>query len=87
MKLPFLLEIGTEEIPDWMIAPAVTRLRQLFEEAMAENGLGGAVVWAEATPRRLALYVEGIEERQADREDGQAAAGADQRPERTCHAR
>ena len=69
MKLPFLLEIGTEEIPDWMIAPAVTRLRQLFEEAMAENGLGGAVVWAEATPRRLALYVEGIEERQADRED------------------
>jgi len=28
--LPFLLEIGTEEIPDWMIQPALKQLGELF---------------------------------------------------------
>ena len=27
---PFLLEIGAEEIPDWMISPALDNLRELF---------------------------------------------------------
>jgi len=46
--LPFLLEIGCEEIPDWMIVPALENLKQLFE------GLGvGAVSRVDATPRRL----------------------------------
>ena len=32
MSLPFLLEIGTEEIPDWMIPDALENLRLLFEK-------------------------------------------------------
>ena len=32
MSLPFLLEIGTEEIPDWMIPSALENLRLLFEK-------------------------------------------------------
>ena len=34
--LPFLLEIGAEEIPDWMIQPALTNLRELFEGLLAQ---------------------------------------------------
>ena len=32
MSLPLLLEIGTEEIPDWMIPEALENLRLLFEK-------------------------------------------------------
>jgi glycyl-tRNA synthetase beta subunit len=32
----FLLEIGTEEIPDWMIDGALADLRARFEAAFAE---------------------------------------------------
>ena len=37
MSLPFLLEIGTEEIPDWMIVPAVNQLENLFQELLDER--------------------------------------------------
>src|ERR1700751_3038437 len=30
VSLPFLLEIGTEEIPDWMIVPALNNLQDMF---------------------------------------------------------
>ena len=68
-KLPFLLEIGSEEIPDWMIAPALEQLRSLFEGMLAASRLGGRVAWVDATPRRLVLRAEGIAERQADAEE------------------
>ena len=53
MTLDFLLEIGTEEIPDWMIVPALGDLRERFEKLLAEHKLGGGVAWCDATPRRL----------------------------------
>ena len=31
MSLPLLLEIGTEEIPDWMIPGALKHLYELFQ--------------------------------------------------------
>jgi len=65
-KQPFLLEIGTEEIPDWMIDPALKELQQLFEALLAENKLDGKVTLAEATPRRLVLMAEGISAIQPD---------------------
>ena len=37
--LPFLLEIGAEEIPDWMIPGALENLRTLFEETVAKAGM------------------------------------------------
>ena len=52
-KLPFLLEIGSEEIPDWMIEPALEQLKSLFEDLLAQNKLGGKVASVDATPRRL----------------------------------
>jgi glycyl-tRNA synthetase beta chain len=62
VSLPFLLEIGTEEIPDWMIPPALENLRALFMEAA--GGEFAAVV--DATPRRLVLRATGLPEKQAD---------------------
>jgi len=32
VSLPFLFEIGVEEIPDWMIPDALENLRVLFEK-------------------------------------------------------
>jgi len=65
MTLPFLLEIGTEEIPDWMIPTALENLRMLFEK----TGIPHESVQLDATPRRLVLRAEGLPERQPDSEE------------------
>jgi glycyl-tRNA synthetase beta chain len=49
----FLLEIGVEEIPDWMIEPALEDLRAGF--AAAFGAFGGSALATDATPRRLVL--------------------------------
>jgi len=64
-SLPFLLEIGTEEIPDWMIPAALTSLRVLFEKLEIAHDS----VTLDATPRRLVLRAEGLPARQADTEE------------------
>jgi glycyl-tRNA synthetase beta chain len=64
MAKPFLLEIGTEEIPDWMIGPALEGLRDLFRQFLAERRLAGEVVRVDGTPRRLWLLAEGLPLRQ-----------------------
>lgn len=69
MTLDFLLEIGTEEIPDWMIQPALGQLRETFTKLIEESKLGGKVAWVEATPRRIALKAEGLAARQTDSEE------------------
>jgi glycyl-tRNA synthetase beta chain len=65
MSLPFLLEIGTEEIPDWMIPSALESLRLLFEKLEIPH----ESVALDATPRRLVLRAEGLPERQPDSEE------------------
>jgi len=65
VSLPFLLEIGTEEIPDWMIPGALENLRLLFEKLEIPHDS----VTMDATPRRLVLRAEGLPERQADSEE------------------
>ena len=69
MSVPFLLEIGCEEIPDWMIVPAINQLHNLFKVLLNTSGLGGKVDWADATPRRLVLRASGLAARQADSEE------------------
>jgi len=60
MSLDFLLEIGTEEIPHWMIPGALAQLSKL--------DLLGATARADATPRRLVVRAEGLPERTPDAE-------------------
>jgi glycyl-tRNA synthetase beta chain len=69
MAVAFLLEVGAEEIPDWMIEPALGDLKARFEKLVSEQKLGGTVAWVDATPRRLVLAAEGLNERQADTEE------------------
>ena len=56
--LNFLLEIGTEEIPHWMIPSAVAQLEKL--------DLFGATPQVDATPRRLVVRATGLPMRTAD---------------------
>jgi glycyl-tRNA synthetase beta chain len=65
VSLPFLFEIGVEEIPDWMIPDALENLHLLFEKLDIPH----ESVTLDATPRRLVLRAEGLPERQADSQE------------------
>ena len=66
----FLLEIGVEEIPHWMIPGALKDLERGFLGALEDADLRqGVEVTTEATPRRLVLVANGIADRQADRQE------------------
>ena len=68
-KEPLLLEIGCEEIPALVIAQASRelgrRVLKILDQARLEHG--SMEVWG--GPRRLAVYVAGVEARQEDREE------------------
>ena len=67
-RLPFLFELGVEEIPHRMLAPALADVERLFAEFLTANNLEAPSVRLDATPRRLVLRCE-LPARQADRED------------------
>src|SRR5580765_542499 len=69
MSLPFLLEIGAEEIPDWMIPGALENLRSLFEDTLTKSGMSAQSIRVDGTPRRLTLIAAGLPQRQADSEE------------------
>jgi len=60
VSLDFLLEIGTEEIPHWMIPGAL--------EQLSKVDLFGAKPQVDATPRRLVVRAQGLPERTPDQE-------------------
>jgi glycyl-tRNA synthetase beta chain len=64
-----LLEILSEEIPARMQARAADDLKRLVTGALKDAGLAFSGAKAFATPRRLALVVDGIPERQPDVKD------------------
>lgn len=63
----FLLEIGTEEIPDWMIEPGLEDLRDKFRSAFC--AFGGSALIGDATPRRLVLTARELSEKAPDVEN------------------
>ena len=64
----FLFEIGLEEVPARMIAGAQAELEQRVVKMLERERLvrSGTVTKSFATPRRLAVWVEGVAERQED---------------------
>ncbi len=60
----FLLEIGTEEMPARFISEAAAQLGEMAEKRLTEERLAYGCVRTAATPRRLALLVEGLPGRQ-----------------------
>ncbi len=63
----FLLEIRTEEIPAAALGGARIDLARRLEAALTEEGLVPTKTESYATPRRLAVMVRGIPERQEDK--------------------
>ncbi len=61
----FLLEIGTEEIPARFLSPALRQLEELAKTQLQEKRIDFKSIKAVGTPRRMAVYVSGLEEKQA----------------------
>lgn len=66
MANDFLLEIGTEEIPAKFSPAAMAQLEEQARKRFAELRLNFTDLRIFATPRRLALLVTGLEEKQQD---------------------
>ena len=64
-----LLEIGLEEVPAKFMPPALAELKQLAETALTEQRISFDEVVTYGTPRRIALVVKNIAEKQADLEE------------------
>lgn len=67
MAETLLLEIGCEELPAGFIGPALEELEALAKDGLREARLAHQSVSVDGTPRRLALLVEGLADRQEDR--------------------
>ena len=63
----YLLEIGLEEMPAGMILPAVEQLKKAAEKSLESNQLQSAKVLPFSSPRRLALLISELPEKQEDR--------------------
>lgn len=61
-----LFEIGMEEIPAGFLQPALTQLHDRFTAKAAELNFSHGSVKAMGTPRRLALIVNDVDEKQKD---------------------
>lgn len=66
MTETLLLEIGLEEVPAKYVRDSSEQLRKRVEAFLTENRIIFADTKAYATPRRLAVRVEGVADRQED---------------------
>lgn len=66
-----IFEIGCEEMPARFVAPAMEQVLAKGRDELERQGLleEGAEVLSFGTPRRLALLVRGLKERQEDKEE------------------
>ena len=69
MTRDLLFEIGVEELPGGYVRPALEQLEGLAREGLAGLRLGCDDLCTYGTPRRLALFVRDLEERQSDFDD------------------
>ncbi|MBI3539363.1 MAG: glycine--tRNA ligase subunit beta, partial [Candidatus Eisenbacteria bacterium] len=66
MTRDLLFEIGVEELPGGYVPPALAQLEQAARDGRAASRLGFADLTTYGTPRRLALLVRGLADRQTD---------------------
>ena len=76
-KTELLLELLSEEIPARMQARAADDLKRLVTDGLKKAGLNFESAAAFVTPRRLALVVEGIPEKQPDIDEERRGPRAD----------
>jgi glycyl-tRNA synthetase len=65
---PFVLEIGTEELPHGDLSSALAQLKERVPALLAELRLEHGAIEVKGTPRRLAVMVDNLAPRQADEE-------------------
>lgn len=64
---PFLLEIGTEEIPARFIPHGIKSLKNGLIKLLNDESIDFGNIIEFATPRRLAIFIENVSEKQKDR--------------------
>ena len=85
-KADLLFELGTEELPPLALQKLSRALETEFTAGLKKAGLEHGAVHAYATPRRLALWIEALDQAQPDRDRERrgpavrAAFDADGRP-------
>lgn len=62
----YLLEIGVEELPSRFVNMAIEQLYEKSKKLLIENEIAFEDVKVYATPRRLSLIIEGLDEKQKD---------------------
>ena len=65
----FLLEVGTEELPADFVSSAIAQWQTKIPNSLSAQFLSPASIEYYGTPRRLAVLIKDISERQADREE------------------
>ena len=63
----FLLEVGTEELPASFVGSAIAQWQILISQSLAEASLTTTTINVYGTPRRLAVVITGLPDRQPDR--------------------
>ena len=66
MAKDLLFEIGTEEVPAHVMPGTLAQLKENAEKALNENRIAFTAIRTLGTPRRTALIVEGLAEKQED---------------------
>ena len=69
MAQNLLLEIGLEELPAHVVTPSMKQLQEKTAAFLDAHALPYTAIEAYSTPRRLAVYVTGIPEKQADTQE------------------
>ena len=66
MAKNLLFEIGLEEMPAHVVVPSMNQLAEKTRQFLQENRLDFEAINAFSTPRRLAIEVKNLDEKQAD---------------------
>lgn len=65
----FLLEVGLEEMPARIVTPSIKQLTEKTAEFLKANRLDFESIEHFSTPRRLAIRINNLAEKQADIEE------------------
>ncbi|MDT7014529.1 glycine--tRNA ligase subunit beta [Levilactobacillus namurensis] len=66
MAHTFLLEIGLEEMPAHVVTPAIRQLQKRVADYLKEQRVSYDAIQPFSTPRRLAIEITGLADKQAD---------------------
>jgi glycyl-tRNA synthetase beta chain len=69
MAKNLLFEIGLEEVPAHVVVPSMKQLETKTRQFLIDNRLNFESIQAFSTPRRLAIHVTNLDEKQEEMEE------------------